>query len=107
MAQSTLIQFLKARYHFKTIAISNEGREINAYRIRTFGLDRLIDTFVSSYFVHYRKPDTDIYQIALDISQNNPKQLANIDDRPLFVEVANCLGINAIVHTDVATTTQN
>ena len=100
----TLIQSLKARYHLKTIAVSNEGREINAYRIRTFGLDRLIDTFVSSCFVHYRKPDIDIFNIALDISQSTPGQVAYIDDRPLFVEVATSLGIHGIVHTDLATT---
>jgi putative hydrolase of the HAD superfamily len=60
--------------------------------------------FVSSCFVHYRKPDIDIFHIALDISQSTPEQVAYIDDRPLFVELANSLGIHGIVHTDVATT---
>lgn len=99
-----LIRSLKAHYHLKTIAVSNEGREVNAYRIHTFGLDVLIDTFVSSCFVHYRKPDPDIYRIALDISQSRPKQVAYIDDRPLFVEIANSLGIHGILHLDLATT---
>lgn len=99
-----LIRSVKAQYHLKTIAVSNEGREINAYRIRTFGLDQLIDTFVSSCFVHYRKPDSDIYRIALDISQSSPTQVAYIDDRPLFVEVANSLGIRGILHNDVSST---
>jgi putative hydrolase of the HAD superfamily len=99
-----LIRALKDKHHLKTIAVSNEGREINSYRIRTFGLDQLIDTFVSSCFVHYRKPDPDIYCIALDISQSAPTEVAYIDDRPLFVEVANNLGIHGIQHVDFPTT---
>jgi putative hydrolase of the HAD superfamily len=99
-----LIRSLKSQYHLKTIAVSNEGREINAYRIRTFNLNELIETFVSSCFVHFRKPDLDIYRIALDISQSTPEQVAYIDDRPLFVEVASSLGIQGILHIDFSTT---
>jgi len=99
-----LIQSLKTQYSLKTIAVSNEGREVNAYRIRTFNLNNLIDTFVSSCFVHFRKPDLDIYRIALDISQSAPDEVAYIDDRPLFVEVANSLGIHGILHIDFPAT---
>ena len=100
----TLIRSLKTQYHFKTIAVSNEGREVNAFRIHKYKLDQLIDTFVSSCFVHYRKPDLDIYRIALDISQATPERVAYIDDRPLFVEVASSLGIHGILHIDAQTT---
>jgi putative hydrolase of the HAD superfamily len=99
-----LMQSLKERYRLKTIAVSNEGREINDYRIRRFKLDHLIDTFVSSCFVHFRKPDLDIYRIALDISQSIPQQVAYIDDRPLFVEVAESLGIRGILHINFPAT---
>ncbi len=99
-----LIQAVKTCQHVKTIAVSNEGREMNAFRIRTYKLDQLIDTFVSSCFVHYRKPDLDIYRVALDISQAAPEQVAYIDDRALFVEVASSLGIHGILHTDMPTT---
>jgi putative hydrolase of the HAD superfamily len=99
-----LIRSLKAKFQLKTIAVSNEGREINAYRIRTFKLNNLIDTFVSSCFVHFRKPDLDIYRIALDISQATPDEVVYIDDRPLFVEVADSLHIHGILHIDFQTT---
>ncbi len=99
-----LIRSLKAKYQLKTIAVSNEGREINSYRIHQFDLGQLIDTFVSSCFVHFRKPDPDIYRIALDISQSAPAEVAYIDDRPLFVEVSNSLGIHGIQHVDFSTT---
>jgi putative hydrolase of the HAD superfamily len=101
-----LIQQAKDQNHLKTIAVSNEGREINAYRIKHFRLDQLIDTFVSSCFVHFRKPDLDIYRIALDISQSDPLQVAYIDDRPLFIEVATSLGIHGILHENLSATSK-
>ncbi len=104
MEMIDLVRRLKAHYHLKTIAVSNEGREVNAYRIHTFELETLIDIFVSSCFVHYRKPDPDIYRIALDISQSTPEVVAYIDDRPLFVEIASSLGIHGILHTDLPST---
>lgn len=96
-----LVRELKSHYPIKTIAVSNEGREVNAYRISQFRLDEVIETFVSSCFVHYRKPDPDIYKIALDISLARPDQVVYIDDRPLFIEVATSLGIHSIRHTSL------
>ena len=90
---------LKARHGLKVAAVSNEGRELNEYRIKTFGLGSFIDFFVSSSFVHYRKPDADIFRIALDIAQVVPEQVVYIDDRPMFVDVARKLGIQGLVHT--------
>jgi putative hydrolase of the HAD superfamily len=101
---SDLVRVLKARYHLKTVAVSNEGRELTRYRIQQFKLQEVIDSFVSSCFVHYRKPDPDIYHIALDISQSAPEQVVYIDDRRLFVEVAEGLGIQSIYHTSYQTT---
>jgi putative hydrolase of the HAD superfamily len=103
----SLVRSLKERYHLKTVAVSNEGREVNTYRIRKYNLDDLIDSFISSCFVHYRKPDQDIYRIALDISQSSVSEVAYIDDRPLFIEVASSLGIHSILHIDVPTTRSN
>ncbi len=94
-----LVTGLKAHHGLKVAAVSNEGRELNEYRIRTFGLGRIFDFFISSSFVHYRKPDADIYRIALDIAQVAPEQVFYIDDRPMFVDVAKNLGIQGIVHT--------
>jgi putative hydrolase of the HAD superfamily len=61
---------------------------------------------VVSSFVHYRKPDTDIYRIALDIAQVRPEHVLYVDDRSMFVEVARGLGINGIVHKDIDSTTR-
>ena len=52
-----LVTRLKARHGLKIAVVSNEGRELNAYRIREFKLDGFVDSFISSCFVHFRKPD--------------------------------------------------
>jgi len=93
-----LICRLKARYHLKVAVVSNEGRELTEYRIAKFRLTDFIDFFISSCFVHYRKPDADIYRIALDIAQVAPDCVAYVEDRPMFVEVAESLGIRGVVH---------
>jgi putative hydrolase of the HAD superfamily len=98
------IRELKAVHSLKTVAVSNEGRELTEYRIREFHLDDILDAFISSCFVHFRKPDVDIFRMALDVSQTPPPEVVYIDDRPMFVEIAKSLGINGIVHRDVATT---
>ena len=101
-----LMRGLKARYNLQIAAVSNEGRELTAYRVQQFRLGTFIDFFISSCFVHYRKPDEDIYRIALDISQVQPEQVIYIDDRELFVEVAHELGITGITHINYQTTKQ-
>lgn len=93
-----LICRLKARYHLKVAVVSNEGRELTEYRIAKFRLADFIDFFISSCFVHYRKPDADIYRIALDIAQVAPDCVAYVEDRAMFVDVAQGLGIRGIVH---------
>ena len=99
-----LMRGLKAKYGLEIAAVSNEGRELTVYRVQQFKLGTFIDFFVSSCFVHYRKPDEDIYRIALDIAQVRPEQVVYIDDRAMFVEVAQGLGIKGILHSGYATT---
>jgi putative hydrolase of the HAD superfamily len=99
-----LIRRLKAQYGLKTVAVSNEGRELTNYRIRTYKLDEFVDSFVSSCFVHYRKPDHDIFRIALDVSHSKPEETMYVDDRVMFVEVARTLGILGLHHEDYRST---
>ncbi|MEP6648174.1 MAG: HAD-IA family hydrolase [Saprospiraceae bacterium] len=87
---------IKKQYNINVIAVSNEGRELNEYRINKFKLRELFDAFVSSSYVHLRKPDIDIFLMACDISQTAPEHSIYIDDRLMFVEVAQSLGMNGI-----------
>jgi len=77
-------------------AISNEGRELTLHRIHAFGLNEFIKFFISSCFVHFRKPDEGIYKLALDIVQVPPNEVAYVDDRTMFVEIARDFGIHGI-----------
>jgi len=99
-----LMRNLKKQYHLELAAVSNEGRELTMYRVQQFDLGSVIDFFISSCFVHYRKPDEDIYRLALDIAQVRPEEVIYIDDRAMFVEVARSLGIRGIIHTTYETT---
>jgi len=97
---------LKSKYQLRVIALSNESREINAYRIKKFNLAELIDFFISSCYVKTRKPDTEIYSLALNLSQAKASQALYIENTPLFVEVAEQLGISSILHENEAATLQ-
>ncbi|MBD0261088.1 MAG: HAD-IA family hydrolase, partial [Cytophagales bacterium] len=99
-----LVQTLKREYGLKLVAVNNEGRELNDYRIRQFGLNTFFDAFVSSCYVHFRKPDADIFRLALDVAQVAPGQVVYIDDRKLFVQVAGGLGMHCLHHTGEAST---
>ena len=94
-----LIRGLKTQYGLRVAAVSNEGRELTMYRVQQFELRTFVDFFISSCFIHYRKPDEDMYRIALDISQAQSEQVIYIDDRAMFVEVARDLGMTGIVHS--------
>ncbi len=87
---------LKYKYDLNVIAVNNEGKELNEFRIKEFNLGVLFDAFVSSCFVHLRKPDADLFRMAIDISQASPEVSLYIDDRHMFVEVAQTLGMNGI-----------
>jgi putative hydrolase of the HAD superfamily len=95
---------LKERHGLKIVVVSNEGRELNSYRIRKFKLDGFVDAFISSCFVHLRKPDADIFRLALNIAQTPARQVVYIENTPMFVQVAEGLGIQSILHTDYKST---
>jgi putative hydrolase of the HAD superfamily len=99
-----LICQLKEKYKLKLAIVNNEGRELNAYRIRKFGIDKFVDFFISSCFVHFRKPDADIFRIALDIALVSPSEVLYVEDRAMFVSVAEGLGINGLLHENVEKT---
>jgi len=100
----SLIGQLKAQHDLKVVVISNESREVNAYRIRTFRLDRLVDAFISSCFVGMRKPDVEIFRLALDLAQTAPASAVFIDNTPMFVQIAERLGMRSILHVDYEST---
>ena len=98
------IKRLKEQNHLKIAVVNNEARELNEHRIKKFQLDHFVDFFISSCFVHYRKPDADIFRIALDIAQVPAEHVVYIEDAQMFVDVARDLGIRSIRHKDYVLT---
>jgi putative hydrolase of the HAD superfamily len=76
--------------------INNESRELNDYRIETFGLRKIFRVFISSCFVGLRKPEFDIYRAALEVTQYPARQCCFIDDRALNLESAAKMGMFTI-----------
>jgi putative hydrolase of the HAD superfamily len=101
-----LMAKIKTRHRLKIAVVSNEARELNAYRIRKFKLAGFVDSFISSCFVHIRKPDADIFRLALDVSQAAPEQVVYVENTPMFVDIAEGLRIRSILHTDYKSTRQ-
>lgn len=83
-------------------SLNNESREINDYRIQKFALRNYFEAFFSSCYLGVRKPDAQIYTLALSISQRAPQECVMIDDRGLNLECALELGMHAIQFQNVA-----
>lgn len=99
-----MVRQLKRLHKLKIAVVSNEAQELNIYRIQKFKLGSFVDFFISSCIVQLRKPDPEIYQLALNLAQVPASQVVYIDDRSLFVENAKNLGMHGICHTDYKST---
>jgi putative hydrolase of the HAD superfamily len=87
------------RYFMATI--NNESKELNQYRIQTFGLRDIFSVFVSSCYVGLRKPEVMIYKVALEVTQKLAQDSCFIDDRALNLDTARQLGMQTIEMRDV------
>jgi putative hydrolase of the HAD superfamily len=67
-------------------------------------LNEFVDAFISSCFVHVRKPDAEIFRMALDVAQAPVHRIVYIENTPLFVQIAKGFGIHSILHTDYKST---
>jgi putative hydrolase of the HAD superfamily len=76
--------------------INNESRELNYYRIEKYGFRQIFRLFISSCFVGLRKPERDIYRLALETTQIPANECCFIDDRALNLECAAKLGMHTI-----------
>ncbi len=83
-------------------SLNNESREINEYRIHKFHLRDYFKAFFSSCYLGVRKPEEQIYRLALEISQREPEECVLIDDRGLNLECAREFGIHTIQFKNVA-----
>ena len=94
------IKSWKKQTELPVFALSNENRELNDYRIKTFQLHEIFDGFFSSCYLGFRKPDPRIYQKALEIVQVSAKKSIYFDDRPMLVNAAKKLNMNVVQHRE-------
>ncbi len=95
-ATRAVLDEVTAAGRYLLAALNNEGRELNAYRIERFHLDRNFTVLLSSCYLGLRKPDEMIYRRALEITHRAPEESVFIDDRLPNVEGARRVGMNVI-----------
>ena len=81
---------------YRMAVLSNESRELNEYRIRTFRLGPIFEDFFSSCYTGRRKPDPAAYRLALSVTQRAPEETLFLDDRAENVEAAARLGLRTL-----------
>jgi len=81
--------------------INNESYELNLFRINQFKLYKYFIAFFSSGFLNTRKPEPQIYKIALNVLHKKPQECLFIDDRIENIEEADKQEIQTIHLTDV------
>jgi putative hydrolase of the HAD superfamily len=96
----SVVRLLATSGRYPMATINNESRELNDYRIRQFGLDRMFRAFFSSCYLGVSKPTPAIDQRALDITQCPPECCVFVDDRSLNLEMAAQLGMHTILCKD-------
>jgi putative hydrolase of the HAD superfamily len=89
------VRALAATGKYKLYTLNNESRELQAYREKAFGLGSIFRGLLASCYLGQAKPDEDIYINALGIASCSVERALFIDDRPMNVEVAVVLGLNA------------
>jgi putative hydrolase of the HAD superfamily len=97
-----LLDDLAAAGRARLAALNNEGRELNQYRIETFGLARTLSAFCSSCYLGARKPGTEIYRRACGIVHADPKQCGFVDDRQENLDAPRALGFRCFHFTSAA-----
>lgn len=90
----------------RIFSVNNEGKALNDFRIRKFGLHHCFDAFVSSCEVGMRKPDPGIFTLAMGIAQASPEECIYFDDRLMLVEAAQKLGIRSFHHESFTVTSK-
>jgi putative hydrolase of the HAD superfamily len=95
---------VKETNELKLALISNEGRGITEHRVGKFGLRELADFMVISHCVALRKPDREMWRLALRLAQATPEESIYIDDREMFVQVADEMGFSAVHHVSLEST---
>jgi putative hydrolase of the HAD superfamily len=98
-----LARALGASGRYRLMTLNNESAELNAHRLKNFGLAPIFTAFFSSCWLGVAKPSRRIYDLALAMAQAEPAHSVFIDDREQNLAPARALGMHVVRFTDAAT----
>ncbi len=81
---------------WRMYALNNEGFDLNAHRIDTYGLREVLLGFFSSCYLGVMKPSPAIYRLGVQMAHVPAERAVMIDDRLQNVEAARRTGMQAI-----------
>ena len=87
---------------YRMYSLNNEGRDLNEYRIRTFGLGEFLLAFFTSSALGVMKPNPAMYRLGLTLAQVRPEEAVMVDDRLQNVQAASAVGMHAVQCVDAA-----
>lgn len=96
-----VLEKLRLQNKYTVSALNNESLELNLFRIEKFKLKRYFSNFFSSCFLHAKKPDAEIFQMVLNITQIRAEQGVLIDDREGNVTAAAECGFQTVHFSEV------
>jgi putative hydrolase of the HAD superfamily len=81
---------------FMVMTLNNESAELNRFRIERFGLSGMFSAFLSSCWLHARKPTRAFFERAFGVANAIPEHSLLIDDREQNIVRARELGMQTI-----------
>ena len=84
----------QGNYHLSTL--NNESLELNEFRIKKFELSKYFTNFFSSCYLKVKKPEAEIFQTVLRITQKTGENCLFIDDREENIEGAKKCGFQTL-----------
>lgn len=105
MANTELINFVRGLIGRVGLAIlSNSADGARQQEERRFGYSAIFDPICYSHEIGVTKPDPRAFRIACDRMRTTPDQVIFVDNAAPNISAAAGLGMQAILHTDNATT---
>jgi putative hydrolase of the HAD superfamily len=98
-ATIALARALAGAARWRLATLNNESAELNAHRLRHFGLADIFGVCFTSCWLGTTKPARRIYDLALAMSQAEPGASVFIDDRERNLEPARSLGMQVVHYT--------
>ncbi len=96
-----LVEFIRTlRPRYKTAILTNTPSDMRAVVTQRFHLDREVDTIIISAEEGLRKPQAEMFQLALNRLGAQHQESLFVDDDPVFITAAQALGMDVVQFKD-------